>query len=79
MRRARDRDQLVVQLRTSAHHRERLDGLRRRAEEGDELGVTRHEDAALPFDDHGVHPVSRFDDVAAGGTNGDRLRHLRGQ
>ncbi len=76
MRRARDRDQLVVQLRASAHERERLDGLRGRAEEGDELGVARDEDAAISLDDHGVHAVSRFDEIAAADEDGDRLRHV---
>ena len=59
MRGARERDQLVVQLRARADDRERLERLRGRAEEGDELGVAGDElDPAIAHDD-------RVDDVPA--------------
>ena len=44
VRRAGDRDQLVVELGTRSHDRQRLDRLRRGAEEGDQLGIAGRED-----------------------------------
>ncbi len=73
MRRADERDLLVVEVRPRPHHGERLDRLRGRPEIRDQRGIPRRElDPAVP-DGNGVDHVPRLDDLAAGDVDDDRL------
>ena len=73
VRRAGERDLLVVEVRPRPHHGERLDRLCRRAKVRDERGIAGGElDAPVP-DGHRVHDVARLDDLAAGHLDDDRL------
>ena len=73
MRGAQERDLLVVELGPRPDDRERLERLRRRAEQRDELGVAGGElDPAVAHGD-GVDDVPRLDDVAAHHLDEERL------
>ena len=73
MRRTRDRDLGVVEVRPRTHHRQRLDRLRRAAEERDELGIAaRRDDRAVRHRDC-VHVVPSLLVPASEADDGDSL------
>ena len=73
MRRAGDRDLGVVEIRPRANDGQRLDRLRRAAEERDELRVSAGLDDLPVGHRDGVHAVPRLDDLAAPDLDHDRL------
>jgi DNA-binding transcriptional ArsR family regulator len=76
MRRAGNRDLRKLQIRTSTDNRYRLQRLCAAPEVGDEHGVAgRNDDLAAAHGD-GVNPVSRFDEIASGDLDDDRI-HAR--
>ena len=64
---------LVVDVRARAHDRQRLERLRRRAQERDEARVAGRELDAAFADGDGVHLVAGLDDLAARHLDDDRL------
>ena len=75
VRRRRDREVAVVQVLTRARERQRLDRLRRRAHERDEVRVSGGCDHLPVLDGHGVHAVCGLDGLAAEHRYPDRLSH----
>ena len=66
-------DLLVVEVGPRAHHGQRLDRLRGRAEERDQAGIAGGELHPPVADGDRVHDVAGLDDTAAGRLDDDRL------
>ena len=73
VRRAGDRDLGIVQVRPRAHDGQRLERLRRAAEERAQLRVSAGLDDPPSGEGDGVHAVLRLDDPTAPNLDDDRL------
>ena len=73
VRRAGDRDLGIVQIGPRAHDGQRLERLRRAAEERAQLRVSAGVDDPPSGDGDGVHAVLRLDDLTAPNLDNDRL------
>src|SRR5215211_6030201 len=70
-----DRELLSVELRVGARERERLQGLRRRAQRCDEERVAHGDDALALADCNRMHLVDALDELAASHGYPERLSH----
>jgi hypothetical protein len=75
VRRGGDREVAVVEVLTRARERQRLDRLRGRTHERDEVGVSRRRDDLPVAEGHGVDAVCGLDGVTAEHGYPDRLSH----
>src|SRR5512132_2114020 len=78
MRGRGDREVAVIQVLTRARERQRLDRLRGRAHERDEVWVSGGCDHLPVLDGHSVHPVCGLDGLATQRRYPDRLSHEAG-